>query len=130
MSSVRIKLFASTAILAMTMGAASAADMAAPVIYQPLPVKEFGGWYLRGDIGMSNQQLKNLDYFRFPQAPGFTWLDERDRSIPTVVAGDFNAVDDHHTMQALYADGFRSAAHLAGAGFVRTWPADRRFPPA
>ncbi|MBP8919282.1 MAG: endonuclease/exonuclease/phosphatase family protein [Micropruina sp.] len=58
-----------------------------------------------------------------------TWLDERDRSIPTVVAGDFNAVDDHHTMQALYADGFRSAAHLAGAGFVRTWPADRRFPP-
>ena len=58
-----------------------------------------------------------------------TWLDERDRSIPTVVAGDFNAVDDHHTMRALYADGFRSAAHLAGAGFVRTWPSDRRFPP-
>lgn len=76
MSSVRIKLFASTAIIAMMMGAASAADMAAPVIYQPLPVKEFGGWYLRGDIGMSNQKLKNLDYFRFSQTPGFTWLDE------------------------------------------------------
>ena len=57
------------------------------------------------------------------------WLADLDRSIPTVVAGDFNAVDDHVTMRALYADGWRSAAHLAGAGFVRTWPANRRFPP-
>ncbi|MFT4295961.1 MAG: endonuclease/exonuclease/phosphatase family protein [Micropruina sp.] len=58
-----------------------------------------------------------------------SWLAARDASVPTVVAGDFNSVDDHPTMQALYADGFRSAADLAGAGFVRTWPADRRFPP-
>ncbi|MBK8447050.1 MAG: endonuclease/exonuclease/phosphatase family protein [Micropruina sp.] len=57
------------------------------------------------------------------------WLADLDRSIPTVVAGDFNAVDDHVTMRALYADGWRSAAHLAGAGFVRTWPANRRIPP-
>jgi endonuclease/exonuclease/phosphatase (EEP) superfamily protein YafD len=48
---------------------------------------------------------------------------------PTVVAGDFNAVDDHGPMRDLYADGWRSAADLAGAGFVRTYPADRRFPP-
>lgn len=48
---------------------------------------------------------------------------------PTVVAGDFNAVDDHGPMQDLYADGWHSAADLVGAGYVRTYPADRRFPP-
>jgi endonuclease/exonuclease/phosphatase (EEP) superfamily protein YafD len=58
-----------------------------------------------------------------------SWLAGRDLTIPTVVAGDFNSVDDHSTMRDLYADGFRSAANLAGAGFVRTWPANRRIPP-
>jgi endonuclease/exonuclease/phosphatase (EEP) superfamily protein YafD len=48
---------------------------------------------------------------------------------PTVVVGDFNAVDDHGPMRDLYADGWRSAADLVGAGYVRTYPADRRFPP-
>lgn len=48
---------------------------------------------------------------------------------PTVVAGDFNAVDDHGPMRNLYADGWRSAADLVGAGYVSTYPADRRFPP-
>ena len=57
------------------------------------------------------------------------WLAARDQTIPTVVAGDFNSVDDHSTMRDLYADGFHSAANLAGAGFVRTWPANRRVPP-
>lgn len=56
------------------------------------------------------------------------WLAAQD-DTPTVVAGDFNAVDDHGPMRRLYADGFRSAADLAGAGFVRTYPADRRVPP-
>ena len=32
-------------------------------------------------------------------------------------------------MRELYADGWRSAADLAGAGYVRTYPADRRIPP-
>jgi opacity protein-like surface antigen len=75
MSSVKIKLFASTAIIAMSIGAASAADMAIPVVYEPAP-QVFSGWYLRGDIGMSNQKLKELDYFRYATAPGFTWLDK------------------------------------------------------
>lgn len=47
----------------------------------------------------------------------------------TVVAGDFNAVDDHGPMRRLYAAGRRSAADLAGAGHVTTFPANRRFPP-
>ena len=32
-------------------------------------------------------------------------------------------------MRDLYTDGWRSAADLAGAGYVRTYPADRRIPP-
>src|ERR1700750_3013845 len=45
------------AIMAST-AAASAADLpiSAPV---PVPV-DFGGWYLRGDIGMTNQSVKKL----------------------------------------------------------------------
>jgi len=39
---------------------AFAADLpiAAPPIYAPLP--EFGGWYLRGDVGFSNQTVNNV----------------------------------------------------------------------
>ena len=56
------------------------------------------------------------------------WLARQD-DTPTVVAGDFNAVDDHGPMRDLYADGWRSAADLAGAGYVRTYPANERIPP-
>jgi opacity protein-like surface antigen len=44
--------------------AAFAADMAIappPQYYAPPPVEEFGGWYLRGDIGFSNQKVNHLD---------------------------------------------------------------------
>jgi len=56
------------------------------------------------------------------------WLERQD-DLATVVAGDFNAVDDHGPMRTLYAEGWRSAADLAGAGFIRTYPANRRIPP-
>src|SRR5258706_16208923 len=29
--------------------------------YVPPPVEDFGGWYLRGDIGFSNQRVKRLN---------------------------------------------------------------------
>jgi opacity protein-like surface antigen len=44
--------------------AAFAADMPmiqpAPPMYAPPPVEDFGGWYLRGDIGFSNQNLSSV----------------------------------------------------------------------
>lgn len=58
----------------MAAGAASllsswafAADMAIspPPMYAPPPIEEFGGWYLRGDIGFSNQSVKNLEYYSY-----------------------------------------------------------------
>src|SRR5215813_13728796 len=43
--------------------AAVAADMpiAPPPAYAPPPVEDFGGWYLRGDIGFSNQRVKRIE---------------------------------------------------------------------
>ena len=53
--------------------AASAADLRLP---PPPPIPEFSGWYLRGDIGMSNQQFKELSHPTFATAPGFEFLDK------------------------------------------------------
>jgi opacity protein-like surface antigen len=43
---------------------AFAADMAIappPQYYAPPPIEDFGGWYLRGDIGFSNQKVDRLN---------------------------------------------------------------------
>ncbi|MES2752349.1 MAG: outer membrane beta-barrel protein [Pseudomonadota bacterium] len=53
-------LIAASAALMST--ASLAADLPlAPPPYIPPPIEDFGGWYLRGDIGISNQQVKRLD---------------------------------------------------------------------
>ncbi len=62
MRSVKFLIAAGAACLMSS--AAIAADMAIapPPAYAPPPVVEdFGGWYLRGDIGFSNQRVSHLD---------------------------------------------------------------------
>jgi opacity protein-like surface antigen len=62
MRSVKFLIAAGAASLMSS--AAFAADMAIapPPAYAPPPVVEdFGGWYLRGDIGFSNQRVSHLD---------------------------------------------------------------------
>jgi opacity protein-like surface antigen len=63
MRSVKFLMAAGAASLLTS--AALAADMPsimpAPQYYAPPPPADFGGWYLRGDIGMTNQRLKSLD---------------------------------------------------------------------
>ena len=61
MRSVKSLIAASAASLLSS--AAFAADMpiAAPPIYAPPVVEDFGGWYLRGDIGFSNQRVDRLN---------------------------------------------------------------------
>lgn len=54
---------------------------------------------------------------------------EQPQDRPLIIAGDFNAVDDHGAIQELRADGLRSATDVAGAGWLPTYPANRRFPP-
>ncbi len=48
---------------------------------------------------------------------------------PLVVAGDFNAVDDHGPIRALVHDGLTSATDIVGAGWMPTYPANRAVPP-
>lgn len=46
---------------ALLSSSAFAADLTVPPpMYPPPPPAAYGGWYLRGDIGMSNQHVKNL----------------------------------------------------------------------
>jgi opacity protein-like surface antigen len=61
MRSVKFLVAAGAALLLSS--TAFAADMAiAPSpMYAPPPVEDFGGWYLRGDIGFSNQRVNHLD---------------------------------------------------------------------
>lgn len=58
MRSVTVSAIAGAAIL-LSLPAARAADMPAPMMYHA-PAEDFGGWYLRGDIGMTNQKLKSF----------------------------------------------------------------------
>jgi opacity protein-like surface antigen len=61
MRSVKFLVAAGAASLLSSM--AFAADLAIappPMSYAPPPA-DFGGWYLRGDIGMTNQQIKSLN---------------------------------------------------------------------
>jgi len=71
MGSVKVVLLAAAAMTVTS--AAKAADLPPvmpPPLYQSPPVvKEFAGWYLRGNIGMSNQSVKSLDNV---VAPGTT----------------------------------------------------------
>src|ERR1700758_3417695 len=59
MRSVKFLIAAGASLLST---AAFAADMpiAAPPMYAPPPPADFGGWYLRGDIGFSNQSVKDV----------------------------------------------------------------------
>ena len=44
-----------------------------PMVYKaaPVVVEQFGGWYLRGDIGMTNQKVKSIDNVLFdPDSSG------------------------------------------------------------
>jgi opacity protein-like surface antigen len=64
MRSVKSLIAAGAATLLSS--AAFAADMAiAPPPYAPPVVEDFGGWYLRGDIGFSNQRVKTKEWHSY-----------------------------------------------------------------
>ena len=70
---VSVKVASVAGAVALFATVANAADMPGlPPMYMP-PVEEFSasGWYLRGDIGMTNQQFKGL-HQRLYDVPGTT----------------------------------------------------------
>ena len=74
MGSVKAKLLATAAAAVVISTAAGAADLPPPMppaIYTA-PAEDFGGWYLRGDIGFSNQRIKNVEFVPGPTLPALT----------------------------------------------------------
>lgn len=63
MRSVKSLLAAGAASLISSMAFAADMPIAAPppMYAPPAPPADFGGWYLRGDIGMTNQSVKSID---------------------------------------------------------------------
>jgi len=59
MRSVKSLVVAGAASLLSTMAFAADLPIAQPPMYAPPPV-DFGGWYLRGDIGFSNQSVNRV----------------------------------------------------------------------
>jgi len=57
-----VKFLVAAGAASLLSSVAFAADMPsimpAPPMYAPAPVQDFGGWYLRGDVGMTNTQAK------------------------------------------------------------------------
>jgi opacity protein-like surface antigen len=64
MVSVRMAALAGAGLFC-GMQAAIAADMPPIIQKAPPPIEEFGGWYLRGDIGFSNQAVRQLRFVKF-----------------------------------------------------------------
>jgi len=60
MRSVLSLVAAGAATLFSTFAFAADLPIAPPPAYAPPPPADFGGWYLRGDIGFSNQNVKNI----------------------------------------------------------------------
>src|SRR5258705_7775220 len=61
MRSVKSLVAAGAASLLSSMAFAADITIAPSPMYVPPPVEDFGGWYLRGDIGFSNQRVKRLN---------------------------------------------------------------------
>ena len=60
-----VKFLVAAGAVTLLSSAAFAADMPSIMpppqpYYAPPPVEDFGGWYLRGDIGFSNQNVKSM----------------------------------------------------------------------
>lgn len=60
MASVKMLAVAGSAVI-LSLNAAGAADLGLPIAPAPVVV-EYSGWYLRGDIGFTNQQVKSPKY--------------------------------------------------------------------
>lgn len=48
---------------------------------------------------------------------------------PVVIAGDFNATNDHRQMRRFFTAGYVDGAARAGGGYLATFPSDRPYPP-
>jgi opacity protein-like surface antigen len=102
---------AAAGAVTFTVAAAQAADLGVPFVPAP-PVLEFSGWYLRGNIGMTNQQIEQLTNV---VAPGTTV----DTKFLTFDSSPFAGLGiGYQVNQWLRFDGtgeYRAGAHFHGS---------------
>jgi opacity protein-like surface antigen len=70
---LRLNLFTAASFVVLLATGAQAADM--PAYYEPEPIQEYGGWYLRGDIGASNQFVNDFSSPYWDQIAGGAFPD-------------------------------------------------------
>ncbi len=56
-------------------------------------------------------------------------IDRAPRDRPVIVGADFNATYDHAQFRAMLSGRYADAAEQAGAGYLATYPTDKRWPP-
>jgi opacity protein-like surface antigen len=128
---VSVKVASALSFVALLATAASAADMPQPPpIYMP-PIEEVSSsWYLRGDIGMSNQQVKSLfnvlyntatsvtsvqkDFdsgFTFGLGVGYQW----NTWLRTDVTGEYRGKANFHGFDIVRSPGFIGSDEYRGS---------------
>ncbi|MBB5047094.1 opacity protein-like surface antigen [Rhodopseudomonas rhenobacensis] len=121
MRSVKSLLAAGAASLLPITGA-FAADMPIapppPAMYAPPPAEDFGGWYLRGDIGMTNQDLKFKD--TNPASAGYQ--DRGFESASSTLFGLGVGYQVNNWFRADVTGQYRGKAALHGATNIYTSP--------
>jgi opacity protein-like surface antigen len=113
MVSLKVAAIAGVAVLFTT--AASAADL--PDIY-PAPYEAAGGWYLRGDIGMTNQRVGSLFNALYDNATSVNTVQKEFDSSPLFGLGvgyQFN-----RWLRADVTGEYRGAANFHGLDIVDT----------
>lgn len=73
-------------------------------VMHPFPTNLQGTRLYRRDYSVLTRQVRMIDH-----------------TVPTVLAGDFNATTDQEALRRLMGSQFRDASELAGSGFQRTW---------
>jgi endonuclease/exonuclease/phosphatase (EEP) superfamily protein YafD len=106
---------------------------------EPLPPSSFQQWAATADVPDVGPVRIVAVHPCNPYCGNNDWAEEHAemRSFaadlpadePAVLAGDFNATNDHGPIMRLRDDGWRSATDVAGGGWLPTYPANRRVPP-
>lgn len=117
---VSVKVAALAGFTAVFATAAQAADMPRmlPPVELPPVVEEFGGWYLRGDIGMSNQRVKELFNADYNLNQSVNTAQKGFDAAPTFGLGigyQFN-----NWFRADFTGEYRAKANFKGLDIVRT----------
>jgi opacity protein-like surface antigen len=121
----RLTVLTATAVAAVLgIAGAQAADM--PVYYEQQAAPEFGGWYIRGDIGGSHQISKDLDspYFDVIQGAGGVLYQFDSEWAPSWFIGAGIGYQFTDSLRADITGEYRFASDFNASDAYDTGPAD------